>query len=791
MITIETLKSYQDTPESLRLLCLKEITSKSINLSQHALLGQHKLPPELGDLIALAFRDYALVNRISEKECSEFFEQFDPEFTPLTRIDFSYLPITKECLMAFLHKYRNHLHEINISGCASQLKIDDLPTLNALLTSRSLIVGDTLNPMLKQSSYPTFRSLDRSGLFDGTKLQKLVLHSLDSEGDEISDQHQLKKFLTPDISKSLVYLDLSACSIGIGNALKQLESLEILILFNASMTYPDIISAICRLRNLRSLDISRQVIESEPIDYETDTEDSRLLDQLVNSLDKLTRLDISGTNLIGGKDRYIPAFEARLERPFEFLGLFHTGRDAAYRTCIPAQAIAGEANECQMLNACEAYMDRPGQLSKALSDLYTYYKAISQSETIDDVNRALDVVLRILTKHLSDEQVIIFTTAALWCIVKCIVQSKNINDAKVRRTITRRLLDVMNYHNKSKGILINGSLTLLFLPDIICEHSRVAAISLLMCKNSDPRTQGFGTTLLNTLACQVGGDQKIFIGGLNAIEIMIYIINAKLDDNLCDEILETAWSTLWNITDETPVNCRRFLACKGMESFERCMDNFGANKEVLRNMMGLLGNVAECRELRVNFMNERYIRRFHSLLFSQIDGIECSYNACGILAHLISDGESFWDKHLGEDFPRSLVLSGMKNAISRWPINSRRNINYRSFDPIVKLLDTHISAEAQYWAVYALTNLTRINPAKYCPMLLPNNGLIRLRKLTEPGITEPYVQNLSLIAVYQYEKFEADTTLNGLEECTSVDLEVVKNFQLRPGPEEANEWVLL
>lgn len=786
MITIETLKSYQDTPESLRSLCLKEITSKSINLSQH------KLPPELSDLIALAFRDYALANRISAKDCVKFYNQFDPDYVPLTRIDFSDLPITEECFTEFLRKYRNHLNEINISGCARSLKINDLPALSTLLKSRSLIVGDTLNSVIESRKLNSLRPSHLS-LLDGLKLQKLSLHRLyrGQDLDEFTLSLLLAKFLTPTLSSSLLYLDLSECLVGEGSALVQLESLEILILYNATLTYPDIISkTICKLSKLRSLDISRMVIESDPMDYETNTEGSKLLDLLVSSLPHLSRLDISGTNLVGGKDRYIPAFEARLERPFEFLGLFHTGRDAAYRTCIPALAIAGEANEAQMLNACEAYMDRFCQLSKVLSDLYTYYKAISQSETIEDVNRALDVVLRILTKHLSDEQVIIFTTAALWCIVKCIVQSKNINDAKVRRTITRRLLDVMNYHHNSKGILINGSLTLLFLPDIICEHSRVAAISLLMCRNPDPRTQGFGTTLLNTLACQVGGDQKIFIGGLNAIETMISIINAKLDENFSDEILETAWSTLWNITDETPVNCRRFLTFNGMEAFERCMDHFGGNKEVLRNMMGLLGNVAECQELRVKFMEERYIRRFYSLLSSQIDGIECSYNACGILAHLISDGKISWDQHLEERFPRELVLHGMRTAISKWPINSRRNINYRSFDPIVRLLETHISAEAQYWAVFALTNLTRINPAKYCPMLLPNDGLLKLRKLTEPGITSLFVQNLSKIAVYQYEKFEAETTLGGLEECDSVDLEVVRNFRMHPS-EEASEWVLL
>ena len=37
--------------------------------------------------------------------------------------------------------------------------------------------------------------------------------------------------------------------------------------------------------------------------------------------------------------------------------------------------------------------------------------------------------------------------------------------------------------------------------------------------------------------------------------------------DMCDEVMETAWSTMWNITDETPVNCKRFLDRGGMKNF--------------------------------------------------------------------------------------------------------------------------------------------------------------------------------------------------------------------------------
>lgn len=63
--------------------------------------------------------------------------------------------------------------------------------------------------------------------------------------------------------------------------------------------------------------------------------------------------------------------------------------------------------------------------------------------------------------------------------------------------------------------------------------------------------------------------------------------------------------------------------------------------ELLRNMMGLLGNVAECAHLRIRLMEADYIERFSDLLSSDSDGIEVSYNAAGILSHIGMFSSSF------------------------------------------------------------------------------------------------------------------------------------------------------
>lgn len=52
---------------------------------------------------------------------------------------------------------------------------------------------------------------------------------------------------------------------------------------------------------------------------------------------------------------------------------------------------------------------------------------------------------------------------------------------------------------------------------------------------------------------------------------MLNLIADRLERQVCDDVLEVAWSTMWNVTDETPDNCRRFLENRGMEFFLGCL----------------------------------------------------------------------------------------------------------------------------------------------------------------------------------------------------------------------------
>lgn len=54
----------------------------------------------------------------------------------------------------------------------------------------------------------------------------------------------------------------------------------------------------------------------------------------------------------------------------------------------------------------------------------------------------------------------------------------------------------------------------------------------------------------------------------------------------------------------------------------RFFQQYPDKEELLRNMMGLLGNVAEVESLRSQLMKEKYVMVFYRLLRSKSDGIE-------------------------------------------------------------------------------------------------------------------------------------------------------------------------
>lgn len=56
------------------------------------------------------------------------------------------------------------------------------------------------------------------------------------------------------------------------------------------------------------------------------------------------------------------------------------------------------------------------------------------------------------------------------------------------------------------------------------------------------------------------------------LQTMLNLIKDRLTRSVFDDVMEVAWSTMWNVTDETAINCKRFLDGRGMEYFLRCLN---------------------------------------------------------------------------------------------------------------------------------------------------------------------------------------------------------------------------
>lgn len=142
---------------------------------------------------------------------------------------------------------------------------------------------------------------------------------------------------------NLTHLDLSNCSdLGNFEYSNRLVNLSSLILYNVNYI-KEMVPAICNLKNLRHLDISQS-----KDDYGQYEKATQMLKTIVESLPKLTSLDISGTNLAGRGVAEtstecisdIPGLSSRANNPLQFLGLYDTSHNACFRHDIPSKLVS-------------------------------------------------------------------------------------------------------------------------------------------------------------------------------------------------------------------------------------------------------------------------------------------------------------------------------------------------------------------------------------------------------------------------------------------------------------------
>uniref|UniRef100_G3TAE1 Protein zer-1 homolog n=1 Tax=Loxodonta africana TaxID=9785 RepID=G3TAE1_LOXAF len=721
-----------DTPESLMSLCtdfcLRNLDGTLGYLLDKETLRLHPdifLPSEICDRLVNEYVE--LVNAACNFEPHEsFFSLFsDPRSTRLTRIHLREDLVQDQDLEAIR---KQDLVELYLTNC-EKLSAKSLQTLRSFshtLVSLSLfgcanifyeeenpggcedecLVNPTCQVLVKDFTFEGFsrlRFLNLGRMIDGVPVESLLrplnsLAALDLSGIQTSDAAFLTQWKDSLVSLVLYNMDLSDDHIRVIVQLHKLRG-ELLT------CSPTLIS--------RHLDISRDRLSS----YYKFKLTRKVLSLFVQKLGNLMSLDISGhmilencsiskmdeeagqTSIEPSKSSIMP-FRA-LKRPLQFLGLFETS--LCRLTHIPAYKVSGDKNEEQVLNAIEAYTEhRPEITSRAINLLFD----IARIERCNQLLRALKVSpqpsgscphptpsprvwLRSLTLNVFHLSPVLVQVQRNCCLTLCNFSIPEELEFQYRR-VNELLLSILNPTRQDESI------------------------------------QRIAVHLCNALVCQVDNDHKEAVGKMGFVVTMLKLIQKKLLDKICDQVMEFSWSALWNITDETPDNCEMFLNFNGMKLFLDCLKEFPEKQELHRNMLGLLGNVAEVKELRPQLMTSQFISVFSNLLESKADGIEVSYNACGVLSHIMFDGPEAW----GICEPqREEVEERMWTAIQSWDVNSRRNINYRSFEPILRLLPQGISPVSQHWATWALYNLVSVYPDKYCPLLIKEGGMPLLRDM--------------------------------------------------------------
>lgn len=200
----------------------------------------------------------------------------------------------------------------------------------------SLVIGNGIKMKLLD-----WKSENCDHLIIAPHLQRLCLKNFYMVQPELYEQ-----FFKP--LDSLTHLDLSNCS-DLANLyfIEHLTNLTSLVLYNVDKI-ERMVPTICKLRNLRHLDISQSRDDRGKYD-----KPNQLLSMLVESLPKLISLDISGTNLAGrgvaevyvnetaGQHASdIPGLSSRVNNPLQFLGLYETQHDACLRHDIPAKLVS-------------------------------------------------------------------------------------------------------------------------------------------------------------------------------------------------------------------------------------------------------------------------------------------------------------------------------------------------------------------------------------------------------------------------------------------------------------------
>uniref|UniRef100_A0A671MSI1 Si:ch1073-82l19.1 n=1 Tax=Sinocyclocheilus anshuiensis TaxID=1608454 RepID=A0A671MSI1_9TELE len=599
----------------------------------------------------------------------------NPEHLRLHR---AYIRSSQLSAEAFRHSLCPHkLQELNASHIHSDVTISDVlhsltsnelcrQGLQTLLMDGLRLYGEAGEESL-QASFNMLRGLKKLSLawtdLDDRGLEDIcampMLESLDVSGTNITD-------LTPLLNCHSRLMSLTA------HGLQKLE-----------MPTSSFMLVLSKLQSLRHLDISndRLVMDGD-----------RMVQQLLERpgiLPQLVSLDVSGWR--GVSNAAVQAFVE--DRPgLRFIGLLGTGAGGSELLCGDVHLkVAGESNLTQLCECLRRYSDRESFIREVLAHLYSH---------TSDMEEPQPHILK--CAHVFLFRLVLLVASV--CVFNLTVQELVLGmPLHLLGNIVQQLLAAMKNFPNHEQLQKNCLLTL--CSDHILQvvpfdrYEAAKLIMMLLGNHADQTVQRMAVAVVSILVSKLSTEEISELGAEAFImKQLLSIVQQKASLGVVDSTLKFALSALWNLTDETPTACRHFIQCQGIELYMELLESYYSESSIQQKLLGLLNNVAEVEELRMELMSEDLVEHIVSLLINPVVEVDIIYFAGGILAHLVSVRGPVWslDAEL-----HNRVQEKLHSSVLSWSSPAHAMVSYRLywslFSMHIQPCLLYLNEKKQFW----------------------------------------------------------------------------------------------
>ncbi|GIY01943.1 protein zyg-11 homolog B [Caerostris darwini] len=508
------------------------------------------------------------------------------------------------------------------------------------------------------------------------------------------------------------------------------ERLKSLSMYNLKVSsLKESLQVLSELRNLRHLDISED--NDEPY-FSTETNgDIKFSDliEVLKCLPFLISLDLSGRQNTDAKQ--LTEYLGK-HKKMQFLGLMENPACQDDAFCLatdpmfnPNLVVTGFATEKQVLESLHRYINRKFYVVKSLCYLYADIQNLTEIR-ID----IIELVLEGMKAFPTALGIQMAATACLYNLTKGQLSDK-IHPNWLRKIVEYTLLSMENFPNQLQ-LQKNALLTLCsdrMLQDVSFNRYHCAELVMnSLITFDDPAMSRMSVAICSILAARISTVETSNLGAkLDYMNRLLDIVKVKKEQGDIDIMMKFTLSALWNLTDESPKTCGVFLKLGGLQLFLSVLDKFSGESAVETKVLGLMNNIAEVSHLREYLMKDNFISALRSLLRSR--HIDVSYFAAGIVAHLTSEGESFWYTWHQNNWNEMVTELG--EAVTSWAVPAVEMVAYRSFNPFYPLFKCFKAYQVQLWAAWAVHHVCLKNPKRYCRMIVEEGGVEILRSLVD------------------------------------------------------------